>query len=119
MIVSRLKPRRTPSLEQLSVGCVSYFNSLWIRNVLNMGRDVLFTSIFQDRAVTMGLADGTYSVLEDTVTSLLKKEGQTLQFNWFRSTKSRAGLLKSLLTRGEGPTTAKLNTTDIIDLAFI
>ena len=85
-----------------------------------MGRDVLFTSIFQDRAVTMGLADGTYSVLEDTVTSLLKKEGQTLQFNWFRSTKSGAGLLKSLLsTRGEGPTTAKLNTTDIIDLAFI
>ena len=119
MVVSRLKPRRTPSLEQLSVGCVSYFNSLWIRNALNMGRDVLFTSIFQDRAVTMGLADGTYSVLEDTVTSLLKKEGQTLQFNWFRSTKSRAGLLKSLLTRGEGPTTAKLNTTDIIDLAFI
>ena len=41
-----------------------------------MGRDVLFTSIFQERAVTMGLADGTYSVLEDTVTSL-----QTLQFN--------------------------------------
>ena len=67
----------------------------------------------------MGLADGTYSVLEDTVTSLLKKEGQTLQFNWFRTkTKSRAGLLKSLLTRSEGPTTAKLNTTDIIDLAF-
>ena len=68
----------------------------------------------------MGLADGTYSVLEDTVrvTSLLKKEGQTLQFNWIRSkTKSRAGLLKSLLTRGEGPTTAKLNTTDIINLA--
>ena len=47
-----------------------------------MGRDVLFTNIFQERAVTMGLADGTYSVLEDTVTSLLKKEGQTLQFNW-------------------------------------
>ena len=84
-----------------------------------MGRDVLFTNIFQERAVTMGLADGTYSVLEDTVTSLLKKEGQTLQFNWIRTkTKSRAGLLKSLLTRGEGPTTAKLNTTDIIDLAF-
>ena len=40
----------------------------------------------------MGLADGTYSVLEDTVTSLLKKEGQTLQFNWIRTkTKSRAG----------------------------
>ena len=83
-----------------------------------MGRDVLFTNTFQERAVSMGLADGTYSVLEDTVTSLLKKEGQTLQFNWFRSTKSRAGLLKSLLTRSEGPTTAKLSTTDIIDLAF-
>ena len=68
----------------------------------------------------MGLADGTYSVLEDTVTSLLKKEWQTLQFNWIRTkTKSRAGLLKSLLTRSEGPTTAKLSTTDIIDLAFI
>ena len=67
----------------------------------------------------MGLADGTYSVLEDTVTSLLKKEGQTLQFNWIRTkTKSRAGLLMSLLTKGEGPNIAKLNTTDIIDLAF-
>ena len=66
----------------------------------------------------MGLADGTYSVLEDTVTSLLKKEGQTLQFNWIRSTKSKTGLLMSLLTKGEGPSIAKLNTTDIIDLAF-
>merc|ERR1711928_214412 len=33
---------------------------------------------------------------------------QNLLFNWIRSkTKSRAGLLKSLLTRGEGPNIAK------------
>ena len=73
----------------------------------------------QDRAVTMGLADGTYSVLEEKMASLLEKEEETLKFTWIRPAKS-GGLLKRLtyLVRGEGPNMGRLNIPTTINLAF-
>ena len=73
----------------------------------------------QDRAVTMGLADGTYLVLEEKMASLLEKEEETLKFTWIRPAKS-GGLFKWLtyLVRGEGPNMGRLNIPSTIDLAF-
>ena len=73
----------------------------------------------QDRAVTMGLADGTYSVLEEKMASLLEKEEEMLKFTWIRPAKS-GGLLKRLtyLVRGEGPNMGRLNIPTTINLAF-
>ena len=65
----------------------------------------------------MGLADGTYEILEEKVASLLDKEGEALKFCWVRKNKS-GGLLQKLthLVRSEGPDLDGLTT---IDLAFI
>ena len=70
----------------------------------------------QIRAVDLGLADGTYEVLEETMASILEKEEEALKFIWMRPSNGKAsGLLKGLLVKGEGPDMDKLNT---IDLAF-
>ena len=65
----------------------------------------------------MGLADGTYLVLEEKMASLLEKE--TLKFIWIRRAKS-GGLLRRLtyLVRGEGPHMGRLNIPSTIDIAF-
>ena len=65
----------------------------------------------------MGLADGTYLVLEEKMASLLEKE--TLKFIWIRRAKS-GGLLRWLtfLVRSEGPDMGKLNIPSTIDIAF-
>ena len=74
----------------------------------------------QDRAVDMGLADGTYAVLEETMASLLEKEEETLKFIWMRPSNYKSGgLFRRLLVRGEGPDVGKLNIPNSIDLAFI
>ena len=73
----------------------------------------------QDRAVDMGLADGTYEVLEETVTSLLEKEEETLKFVWMRPHSCKSGgILKRLLVRGEELDMSKLNIPNTIDLDF-
>ena len=73
----------------------------------------------QDRAVDMGLADGTYEVLEETVTSLLEKEEETLKFVWMRPHSCKSGgILKRLLVKGEKPDMGKLNIPNTIDLDF-
>ena len=66
----------------------------------------------------MGLADGTYEVLEETMASLLEKEEENLKFVWMRLSKS-GGLLRRLLVRAEGPDMGRLNIPNTIDLAFI
>ena len=67
----------------------------------------------------MGLADGTYEVLEETMASLLEKEEETLKFIWMRPSNSKpGGLLRRLLVRGEGPDMGRLNIPNTIDLAF-
>ena len=72
----------------------------------------------QVRAVDMGLADGTYEVLEETMTSLLEKE-EALKFVWMRpSNFNSGGLLKGLLVRGKGLDMDKLKIPNTIDLAF-
>ena len=65
----------------------------------------------------MGLADGTYLVLEEKMASLLEKE--TLKFIWIRRAKS-GGLLRRLtyLVRGKGPHMGRLNIPSTIDIAF-
>ena len=74
--------------------------------------------IAQVRAVDMGLADGTYEVLEETMASLLEKEGE-LKFIWMRpSNFNSGGLLKGLLVRGKGPDMDRLKIPNTIDLAF-
>ena len=68
----------------------------------------------------MGLADGTYLVLEEKMASLLEKQEETLKFTWIRPAKS-GGLLKRLTTylvRGEGPDMGRLNIPSTIDLAL-
>ena len=67
----------------------------------------------------MGLADGTYLVLEEKMASLLEKEEETLKFIWIRRAKS-GGLLRRLtyLVRGEGPHMGRLNIPSTIDIAF-
>ena len=73
----------------------------------------------QDRAVDMGLADGTYEVLEETVTSLLEKEEETLKFVWMRPHSCKSGgILKRLLVKGQEPDMGKLNIPNTIDLDF-
>ena len=67
----------------------------------------------------MGLADGTYMVLEEKMAALLEKEEETLKFSWIRRAKS--GVLKKMLTylvRGEGPDMGRLNIPSTIDIAF-
>ena len=74
----------------------------------------------QDRVVAMGLADGTYLVLEEKMTALLEMEDETLKFTWIRRAKS-GGLMKRLMTylvRGEGPDMGRLNIPSTIDIAF-
>ena len=73
----------------------------------------------QDRAVDMGLADGTYLVLEEKMADLLEKEEETLRFTWIRRPKS-GGLMKRLtyLVRGKGPDMGRLNIPSTIDIAF-
>merc|ERR1719500_66486 len=73
-----------------------------------------------DRAVDMGLADGTYEVLEETMASLLEKEEETLKFIWMRpSNFNSGGLLRRLLVKGEGTDVGRLNIPNTADLAFI
>ena len=68
----------------------------------------------------MGLADGTYEVLEETMASLLEKEEETLKFIWMRPSNCKSGhwLLRKLLVRGEGPDMGRLDISNTIDLAF-
>ena len=67
----------------------------------------------------MGLADGTYEVLEETMASLLEKEEETLKFIWMRTSNCKSSwLLKKLLVRGEGPDMGRLDIPNTIDLAF-
>ena len=72
----------------------------------------------------MGLADGTYLVLEEKMASLLEEE--TLKFIWIRRAKS-GRLLRRLtfllrrltfLVRGKGPHMGRLNIPSTIDIAF-
>ena len=74
---------------------------------------------FQDRAVDMGLADGTYLVLEEKMADLLEKEEETLRFTWIRRPKS-GGLMKRLtyLVRGKEPDMGRLNIPSTIDIAL-
>ena len=75
---------------------------------------------FQDRAVDMGLADGTYEVLEETMASLLEKEEETLKFVWMRPSNCKSGgLLRRLLVKGKGTDVGRLNIPNTTDLAFI
>ena len=68
----------------------------------------------------MGLADGTYEVLEETMALLLEKEEETLKFIWMRpSNFNSGGLLKRLLVKGEGTDMGRLNIPNTTDLAFI
>merc|ERR1711971_927810 len=67
------------------------------------------------RAVEMGLADGTYEVLEETMASLLDKEEETLKFIWMRPSSSKPvsnWLLKKLLVRSD---MGKLDIPNTID----
>ena len=74
----------------------------------------------QDRALDMGLADGTYEVLEETMASLLEKEEETLKFVWMRpSNFMSGGLLRRLLVKGEGTDMGRLSIPNTTDLAFI
>ena len=67
----------------------------------------------------MGLADGTYLVLEEKMAFLLEKEEETLKFDWIRPVRS-GGLIKRLsyLVRGKGPDRGRLNIPGTIDIAF-
>ena len=66
----------------------------------------------------MGLADGTYEVLEETMASLLEKEEETLKFIWMRpSNFMSGGLLRRLLVKG--PDMGRLSIPNTTDLAFI
>ena len=74
----------------------------------------------QDRALDMGLADGTYEVLEETMASLLEKEEETLKFIWMRPSNCKSGgLLRRLLVKGKGTDVGRLNIPNTADLAFI
>ena len=74
----------------------------------------------QDRALDMGLADGTYEVLEETMASLLEKEEETLKFIWMRpSNFMSGGLLRRLLVKGEGTDMGRLSIPNTTNLAFI
>ena len=68
----------------------------------------------------MGLADGTYEVLEETMASLLEKEEETLKFIWMRpSNFMSGGLLRRLLVKGAGTDMGRLSIPNTTDLAFI
>merc|ERR1711971_897165 len=55
------------------------------------------------RAVEMGLADGTYEVVEETMTSLLEKEEEeTLKFIWMKPSNQSGGLVRKLLVKKLG-----------------
>ena len=67
----------------------------------------------------MGLADGTYMVLEEKMAALLEKEEETLKFVWMRPRNCKSGgLLKRLLVRGEESDMGRLNIPNTIDLDF-
>ena len=124
--------RLKPSAEEEAFSGAAFSGVSSFNFILLATTSIKFCSIFgmvpfvqvvscfmQDRAVDMGLADGTYEVLEETVTSLLEKEEETLKFVWMRPHSCKSGgILRRLLVKGEEPDMSKLNIPNTIDLDF-